>query len=379
MNTPVAWRILMHAKTRTALAVVGISFAIMLMFTQLGFIGMVRVGATLIYDQLDYDLIMISRNFTDILSAGTFPRRRLYQARGVTFVDSVKPVYHNSVMWLNKDKKEHSSIFVTATNLDDHVFRNSDVEKLLPKLRLPNTFAVDRISGGPNKIYGKPKVGDMVELNGRNNQLVGLYNMGVGVVDLGAMIVSDQNYLRLFDGISLKDVNVGLIKLAAGTDLNKAILELRNTLPDDVDIYTRSAFNQQEQDYKERETSTGIIFNSGAIVAFIVGMVILFQTLSTQVAKYFSEFATLKAIGYANTYLTRLVLQLAVILCGASFFPGLGLTLLIYQTVEQETGLPMSMTITRLVFVFVSVMLMAMFASIVSVRKAYKADPADLF
>ena len=45
-------------------------------------------------------------------------------------------------------------------------------------------------------------------------------------------------------------------------------------------------------------------FGAGVVLGFVVGMVICYQILTSDVADHLPEYATLKAIGYTNRYLS---------------------------------------------------------------------------
>src|SRR2546427_9510361 len=93
MKTPLAWLNLVHQKKRTLVAVAGVAFAALLVFMQLGFFGAAESTATIVYDQLNYDIILVSPQYIDINRAGTFPAERLHQALAVPGVERVAPVY----------------------------------------------------------------------------------------------------------------------------------------------------------------------------------------------------------------------------------------------------------------------------------------------
>src|SRR5579871_3928473 len=80
-RTPLAWLNLRHQKMRSLVALAGVAFALVLIFTQLGFLGAVRATATLLYDKLDFDLVLVSREYVDINHMSTFSLRRLSQAQ----------------------------------------------------------------------------------------------------------------------------------------------------------------------------------------------------------------------------------------------------------------------------------------------------------
>ena len=59
-----AWRILTHEKGRTALAIAGVFMAILLIFAELGFFFAVPEGGMLLYDNMQFDLLMCSNQTT---------------------------------------------------------------------------------------------------------------------------------------------------------------------------------------------------------------------------------------------------------------------------------------------------------------------------
>src|SRR6266508_3110652 len=63
MKIPLAWANLTHRKTRSAVAVAGVAFALILIFTQLGFRGSAQATATLIYDALDFDPLLTASEY----------------------------------------------------------------------------------------------------------------------------------------------------------------------------------------------------------------------------------------------------------------------------------------------------------------------------
>jgi hypothetical protein len=64
-----------------------------------------------------------------------------------------------------------------------------------------------------------------------------------------------------------------------------------------------------EENFWLRTTSIGLIFGLGTAVAFAVGFLILYQVLSSDIARQLSEYATLKALGYDDRAVARIVVQ----------------------------------------------------------------------
>lgn len=98
---PVAWLQLKHEKLRLLIALSGVAFAVILVFMQLGFQSALFDSAVRYHTRLDYDLAMISPKTDFIVTPEAFSRRRIYQAKGVSGVESVSPVYLGQAIWRN--------------------------------------------------------------------------------------------------------------------------------------------------------------------------------------------------------------------------------------------------------------------------------------
>jgi putative ABC transport system permease protein len=193
--------------------------------------------------------------------------------------------------------------------------------------------------------------------------------------------MSDQNFRRYFDPRPLDQVNLGLLLLAPEAHPQRVKAALRQRLPADVNIYTRAEIILQESRYWIQATSIGFIFTLGVIVSFVVGTVIVYQILYTDIHDHLREYATLKAIGYNSQFLFKVVLQEAVMLSLMGYVPGLILALGIYDLALNATAgtLPMQMTGFRVLFVLTLTVLMCSLSGLISVRKAMTADPAEVF
>lgn len=363
------------ANVRTLLAVAGAGLAVLLMFLQLGFFGSVLFGATEIYDKLDFDLVLLSPDYTYLARARTIPRRRLVQAQALPEVEQAAPFYVGFQHWVDGSKRTRRAIFVMGFRLRDRVFRSPEIDRLRSVLQQPDTAAVDRKT---RPIYGPQRVGRIVEVGGRDTELVGQYDVGTGFIELGTIVVSDQNFVRISAGRSLDDVSIGLVTITPNASADQVARQLRQSMPADVQVLTRDALYDREQRYWAVNTSTGMILGFGVIVAFVVGMVILYQMLSTQIIHQLPELATMKAIGYSDGYLAHLILVQGVLLAAMGFLPGLGCALVLYKIVGEIVRVPISMTTARVIIVFGLSVGMSVVASLLSLRKLRLADPADL-
>jgi putative ABC transport system permease protein len=171
----------------------------------------------------------------------------------------------------------------------------------------------------------------------------------------------------------------GLIRLKPGTDLLATRAELQRALPDDVNVLTREELNTLEKSYWQANTPIGFIFTLGAIVGLLVGVVIVYQILYTDVSDHLAEYATMKAMGYSDRHLNLVVLEEALILSVFGFPVGLGLALLIFRGARAATHLPIVMTLPLASMVGAFTVLMCAASGLIAVRKLKAADPAEVF
>ncbi len=194
---------------------------------------------------------------------------------------------------------------------------------------------------------------------------------------------SDRNFAKFFpDATSasiLGKVDVGLIQIDADADPLRVQKILRQSLPDDVVVLTKEEYAQKETEFWQTATPVGFVFGLGLVMGFAVGVVICYQVLSADIADHLPEFATLKAIGYSDRYLTGVVLQEALFLALLGFVPGLLISAALYGFLENNTGLPLRLTVLRGVFVLLLTVLMCFLSGVIAVRKVQKADPAEVF
>jgi putative ABC transport system permease protein len=375
MAASLAVRNLVQSKGRTLVAMGGVCFAVILIFMQLGFFASVSQTAMLIYDALDYDLLLTSPHYVVLAEPGRFPRRRLYQAESHPQVEAVMPVYVGRQVWRNPDTGVRRAVVMLGVRPSDPVSRIRELEEERPRLARPDTVLIDRLS---RPEVGLPEVGQVNEVGQFHLRTVGHFTIGPGF-EAGLIVVGDQTFSRLFGGRPLSSVSLGLVKLRSGADPQQVADELRRTLPADVRVLTRPEVAAREQRYWLVSTSTGIIFGCGVLVAVLFGVVITYQVLSLEVTHRLSEYATLKALGFSDSHLSFIVLQQALIFAVVSYVPGFALALGIYHLTHSVTKLPIGMTLERGVGIFFLNLLTCCVSGLLALRILRRADPVDLF
>src|SRR6516162_3204691 len=370
------WRLLWHEKGRNALAVGGIFIAVLMIFLQLGFYSCVPKGGMQVYNQLRFDLLMTSTSYVFQGQSYDFPRRRIYQALSLPEVTSAAPFYQSEASWLNMENRLRRDVFVMAFKPDDEVFKQDDIERQREVIKRPDTVLVDAATLA---VYGPQVSGRPVEIGERAVTIGGRYSIGTGFLGLGVVLTSDLNFVRMFPDRSLATVSLGLIRLNPGANAGEVAARLRQILPADTKIFTNSELEAEEVKYWRTRTATGLIFGFGVAISIVVGIVILYQTMATQVIRHLAQYATLKAIGYTDGYLSGIVVSMAVTLAAIAFVPSLAAALIVYDKVTAIPRLPIGMTVTRLAAVLVLSLAMSALSALIAARILRRANPADLF
>ncbi|MBW4682842.1 MAG: ABC transporter permease DevC [Microcoleus vaginatus WJT46-NPBG5] len=382
MKIPLAWLQLTREKMRLLVALAGIGFADILMFMQLGFRDALFDSSVRIHENLDGDIFLVSPQSTTLTAMKSFPQRRLYQTLAFEGVESVKPVYLDLSLWKNPVDRSTRSIFVLAFNPDDTVFNLPGVVNNINQIKLPDRVLFDAASReefGPvaeKFTQGEPVI---TEVGGRRVEVKGLFEMGASFGANGNIFTSDLNFLRIFPRRQKGIIDIGIVKLKPTADVEAVLKGMKTYLPDDVIYFSKQEFIDWEKNYWATSTTIGFIFTLGTAMGFIVGIVIVYQILYTDVSDHLAEYATLKAMGYKDLYFLIVVFQEALILAILGYFPACAVAIGLYNLTRNATSLPLIMTLARATTVLILTVVMCSVSGVIAVRKLSAADPADIF
>ncbi|MEM6613103.1 MAG: ABC transporter permease DevC [Cyanobacteria bacterium P01_C01_bin.72] len=381
-RTPLGWLQLKHDRMKMLTALAGIAFADILMFMQLGFKDALFTTNTQYPRLVDGDIILLSTQAANFNELYTFPRRRLYQAMDVPGVESAEPVYIGSLRWRNPQTKEKTSMMVVGFDPERPAFNLPEVNRQLDKVKIPDTVLFDRASRGKyEEAIAQIEAGIPVTTESDRTTVTigGLFEVGASFADDGALMTSDYNFLRLFPRREQATVSLGIINLEPGQDPVAVRQALNAHLSEDVEAYTHEEYVEKEVAYIQNRSPIGFVFTLGTTMGFIVGIVIVYQVLSTDVNDHMAEYATFKAMGYKNSYLLFVVLEEALILSLAGFIPSTILAVGLYQLTATATALPIVMPASRAITVLILTIVMCGISGAIATRKLQSADPADIF
>ena len=384
----VSWLQLKHQKIRFLIALSGVIFAVVIVFMQLGIRDALFDSAVHFHKGLEGDCFIVSPRSTSLIAMESFSQRRLVQALAFEEVEFVNPIYLDFVQWKNPESKKYwRNIFVIGFDLRHQTFNLPGVKANLNLLQLQNTILFDRTSraefGAIAELFESngSVVTELGSNSGSNHkvEVVGLFELGTSFGSDGNILTSDVNFLRISNTRQKGFIDVGSIELEAGVDPELFRTKLAKYLPQDVRVFTKQEFVNFEKNYWQSSTAIGFIFNLGVALGSIVGVVVVYQILYSNIADNLQEYATLKAIGYSQKYLLNIVFQQAMFIGILGYIPGLFITVIQYEFTKQATLLPIEMTWQRAVYVLVATIIMCLISGVSAMNKLKSADPADIF
>jgi putative ABC transport system permease protein len=382
MRTPIGWLQLRHKPLRLIVALLGISFAVLLIMMQLTFRSALFESAVRFHERLNYDIVLFSKNSVFIVRPQPFSIRRLYQSLSDEDVTDISPVYLFPAVWKNPWTNDRRSLSAFGFDPADDLLHTSGFAENHDQLRQQDVIIFDALSRpefGPVAESFKAGEEIVTEINDRQVKVAGLYEMGTSFGIDGSFMTSTDNWLRLFPSRPRDEIQLGLIRLREGADHNAVRDRLIEYLPKDVLVMTKVDFVQRETNYWNTATPIGYIFAFGAIMGFVVGAIIVYQILFADVSEHLNEYATLRAMGYANRFISGIVIQQAVILGVLGFIPGLIAVHWLSGKAAAATNLPLYITQDRATTVFIMTLAMCAISALLALRKVRRLDPADVF
>jgi putative ABC transport system permease protein len=382
-TVPLAWRNLFADKRRLLRSTSGITFAVLLMLLQLGFRNAFLESALAIIQNTDGDLFITSATKFRFGRKDPFSYRVLYAARGAEGVQSARPIYGEWMVsaWKNPSTGKSYNVQVLAFDPDQPVFRFPEIAGRIEQLKQSDTAMFDQRG---RRFLGAADNGAFTELARRRLQVIGSFSLGPDFTTDGTVIMSDWNFRKFFPApqsaaSDLSDVEIGVIKVRPGFKVETVQDALKRALPASVVVRSRAQLLALETAFQNSVSPVGPIFMLGTAIGFIVGLMISYQILYTELSDQLSQYATLKAMGYENSYLVGVVLMQAGFYGLVGFLPAWILGLVLFRAIGNMALLPMHLGAGIALGTLLLTVGMCVLAGMLAVRRILDADPAEVF
>lgn len=382
-RTPIGWKQLKHSPSRLFVACIGVAFANILILMMWGMSGTQIATIERPIQAFKADIFLISPSGKDFNDSGTLPRRRLDQALSLPGVKDGSAINIGSVFFRNPATKVTQNLAIFGVDPDKDLLADPEIASQRDKLRIADTVLLDRAARGDfTGIVRRVETGEMhrIELLGRTVTIEGLFRIGGSFSTAGVIIASDQTFMRLVPRRSQGAVSAIVLQVAPGYSSEAVAADLRRLLPaSDTRVFTSAEFRAHAVSYNRSKSPIGIMLTSAMLLAFVVGIVIVYQILSADVADHLGEYATFKAMGYTDGYLLGIVFEEALILAVIGFIPGFIGALCLYEILRGLSGMPIMMPPARGAMAFGFTVVVCFISGAIATRRLAAADPADIF
>jgi putative ABC transport system permease protein len=348
-------------------------------------------------NQLEFDLVVRSPDYLHLYEPRHFEQSWLAWCRGQADVTDVKPLWLDLVRWQNPQDKRVRAIALIGLRVDQSPFRpkSTEVENERRHLQFGELLnsrqvLIDTASRGDygprnGRRFTDADIGQEVMMGSERVRIAGLIDIGTGLAANGQAVVSQSAFAKLVPWDATRRTNLGLIRLRPGANPETVARQLNSLLRTNgrdaamIEVLTRKEAISRETQRWIAQTPIGIIFQMGVVLALMVGATVVYQVLSTDIANRMPEYATLKAMGFSNSYLSNVVLFQAWYLALLSFIPAWVLAELLYRFTSWFAGIPISMTLPRIVMVAFAGFIICTCSGAIALSKLRRAEPASLF
>jgi putative ABC transport system permease protein len=368
-----ALRLLLHNRLRLLIASASVAMGVIIVFVELGLLLGMLDAQSIVANLVRGDLLIMNIARVNLHRWDKIDLVRLEQAASVPGVARVTALYQDHVGLRNPADKRVRRIILYAFPPDDIPFKLDDPAAISHALKISHGFLYDRLS---RPIFGQFGVGDDIQIDTVPLRVGGYVSIGADIVNDGNILMSEGDWLaRLPDSKPI----MGLIHLKPGASVEAVRQRILQSLPPDVTVLTPSETAWRETMYTLRTAPVGLLFAIGMLAGLVIGTINCYQVLYNEITDHLRQFATLKAMGFSNNFLRRIILGQAMVLSVAGFSTGLLFAWFADRYIAGQSMLPIGIGPASGVIVGCFTLVMCMTAGLIAIRRVAVADPAALY
>jgi putative ABC transport system permease protein len=382
MNS-VALKMLVGDRAKYLGIIMGLTFASLLITQQLGiFIGLMARTYGAVSDLALPDIWVMDPKVQFIDDIKPLQDTQLYRVRGVDGVEWAVPLYKGLI----KARLDNGN-FQTCNvlGLDDATLIGGPptmIEGTLADLRRADSVIIDTIGAHDKLARTMPdgrkvplKVGDTLELNDHRAVVVGLCR-NQRTFQSQPVVYTTYSRATTFAPRERKLLSFVLVKAKRGSDMTALCGRIQKTTG--LLALTRDQFEQKTVAYFMKYTGIPINFGIAVALGFLVGTAIAGQTFYNFTLDNLRHFGALKAMGAGNGMLLRMILLQACITGLVGYGLGVGAAAT-FGYLLRDSELAFKLPWQLLVVTGLAVTLICMMASLFSMRKVMRLEPAIVF
>jgi len=368
-----AARNLLYDKLRFAATVVGIVFSIVLVTVQLGlFVSFERTVAIMI-DHAPADLWIVPLGTKCFEDPSLLDEANRYRALSIDGMLKVDPILISFAQWRMPDGGASPVLVIGSDLRGGGLLPWNLVDGSVDALSAPEAVAVDRTYFDRLGVTG---IGSKAEMRDRRAEVRAVTN-GIRSFTTTPYVFTPLDRARSYTGTPRTKVTYLLVHLKPHTDVERVRSQLQSVLTK-AEVLTAAEFSSRSRSFWLFGTGAGAALFAGALLAMVVGSVVVAQTLYSSTKEHLYEFATLRAIGSSGKYLQTVIITQALLSAVAGFAIALVIGLCVVR-VTSDSALPVLMTPGLTVILFLLTIVMCVISALSSMIKVMRMDPAMVF
>ncbi len=376
MIATLGWKNLVHDRVRAATAVAGVVVAVMLLTLQIGLLDGSSRNASGPIDHSPADLWVVAPNTGTFDFGESILERRLYQVLRTPGVARAERMVLAFGKWRSGDGRQQN---VLAIGLEPDARLSGPWGMAAGDARpyrRDDAVVIDEQEKVRFGSAGRPlALGERIEINAVMAEVVG-FSRGVGTFTTIPFVFTGLRTAWRISEFGPNYVNYVLVRAAVGVAPEELAEQLRR-IPD-VQVLTRAEFSASTRRYWIFGTGLGLGIVVTAVLALVVGIVIVGQTIYTMTEEKRREYGTLRALGYGTRDLVQAVLVQAGALGASGYAIGLAISVLLVRSVTLR-GVAIHLSVELALAVLGLTALLASAASLSAIARLARMEPAEVF
>ncbi|MFM9939383.1 MAG: ABC transporter permease [Hyphomicrobiaceae bacterium] len=361
-----------HDRARVLTTLAGTSLSILLVAVQLGMIAGFAEMISGAIDHAQAGLWIVppgTAAFDDSSKLGMDARYAALQVAGVA---KVSPVVVGFAEWRTRAQHTATVVVIGAESKDGALAPWNVRQGNLNGLDLEGGVVVDT---SYRTQLGIDRLGERAVVENVPVRVVAL-SSGIRSFTTSPYLFTSLGTAREILGLSASHATYLLVKLADRADTNRVRTRLTEVLPR-LEILTTDEFRRRNLSRWLLETGAGAALLGGALLGFLVGCVIVTQTLHASIRENIKQLATLRAMGASDAFMA------GTVACHAALNTGLAALLaatfcLGLAWLSSDAALPIHLSKSLTLVLAVLVCAMSTFAALAALRKVLKLEPVEV-
>jgi len=368
--------IIVHEKEKFLGAVVGVTLALFLVLLQSGFYLGYKRDITVILDSIDADLWIVPKGQVSFDGWDHIDDLAYWKTKGHPEIANCSRLICGYAPWRLPEGGGKDMVQVIGVDFESNPPVSFEINH-------PDPASLLRPEG--NVLIGKKdreKLGieelgvDGVEIFGRRATVVG-YVEGIHLFNTAGFVMTDLDNAQALLNLPPSHVTYIICKVRPTADVDQVCEELRRAYPEH-DVITTETFRGMAATYWETNTGIGPVLMLSAVLAVLVGFLIVMSTFYISTIEKVPMFAGMRALGASTAEICSILAfqVVAVFLFGCAVA---GVSLYVTVLCLRESTISVAITPSVVAMGLGVMIACSALGSLLSIRKLVTTDPGEAF